>query len=53
MLACPNDGRHFRAFINEAKVVKAVSELSFSLQDAVALMRTQNGQHEKPTIRNE
>ena len=36
MLSCPNDGRHFRAFINEPKVVEGVSELNLPLEKALA-----------------
>jgi len=35
MLYCPNDGRHFRAFINEPNVVEVVSELNLPLDKAI------------------
>jgi transcription elongation factor Elf1 len=37
MLCCPNDGRHLRAFINEPKVVEAVSELNVPLDKAIKI----------------
>ena len=39
MLSCPNDGRHFRAFINEPRVVDAVCEFGLSLAEALIKWR--------------
>ena len=44
MLSCPNDGRHFRAFINEPKVVEAVSELNLPLDKAIEEFLSQKKQ---------
>ena len=30
MLSCPNDGRHFRAFINDPKTVDSMTQIDLS-----------------------
>jgi hypothetical protein len=44
MLSCPNDGRHFRAFINEPRVVGGISELNLSLEEALAQWQEKSNQ---------
>ena len=39
MLFCPNDGRHFRGFINEPNLVRIFGEESVSFEEAVARCR--------------
>ena len=35
MLSCPNDGRHFRAFINEPKVISGMTKENLTLEEVV------------------
>ncbi|MFC2045326.1 hypothetical protein ACFLUH_01440 [Chloroflexota bacterium] len=35
MLYCPDDGRHFRAFINEPKVVEVLCQSDLALEEAL------------------
>ena len=36
MLSCPNDGRHFRAFINESKVVSGIRTENITIEEVLA-----------------
>jgi len=36
MLSCPNDGRHFRAFINEPKVVSGIRAENLTVEEVLA-----------------
>jgi hypothetical protein len=35
MLSCPNDGRHFRAFINEPRVISGMTQENLALEEVV------------------
>lgn len=35
MLSCPNDGRHFRAFINEPKVISGMTKENLVIEEVV------------------
>jgi hypothetical protein len=41
MLTCSNDGRHYRAFINEPSVVAGVNS-NLSLEEAIRLCEKKN-----------
>ena len=35
MLSCPNDGRHFRAFINEPKVISGMTKENLAIEEVI------------------
>ena len=42
MLSCPNDGRHFRAFINEPKVIAGMTKENLAIEEVVRQCREIN-----------
>lgn len=35
MFSCPNDGRHFRAFINEPRVISGMTKENLAIEEVV------------------
>jgi len=51
MLSCPEDGRHFRAFINEPKVTSGIKSENLTMEEVLVRCKEINARNLKITKR--